>query len=213
MTAQVLPLPLVEHIRLLACEFEIRTNCAALLTEFNAIAQRAEQDIAVTSREMVGITWDGVEFSIVDGDSDEDYELSATSAIDTLFRRLHRRAIGSLPDHIRIRAASGIAREGYFLLLGTGKTTMAVQLMLDGRAIVGDELVLVCDGQAVAFPRKFELREESVPLIPRLTVIGRFAGIAANPQVSRILAHRRLRGRRKDARRNGAPPMSTRCSR
>ena len=181
----------VEHIRLLCCEFEIRTNSRELIDRLSMITQRAEQDVPVVERCTATIYWTGEEFSINIGGVDEDFELSVTSALETLYQHLYSRAIAALPDHIRIKAASGIHAGGSFLIIGPergGKTTLALGLMLEGLDITGDGLVLLRDGKAHAFPRKFHAREESLGLLPKLRLIDRFAGSISNPKEGRIVA-------------------------
>lgn len=83
-------------------------------------------------------------------------------------------------DHIRIHAASGFGPEGMVLLVGekeAGKTTTAMHLLLEGFDMVGDELVLLRDGEAVTFPRPFYVRDTALKMLPR------FAGHDAAPFV------------------------------
>jgi len=181
----------VEHIRLLSCEFEIRTNSQELIDRLSYITQRAEQDVSVAHRCAVTITWTGDEFSISGDGMEDDFEFSVTSALETLYERLHGRAIAALPDHIRINAASGIHAGRSFLIIGparAGKTTLALGLMLEGLDITGDELALLRDGKAVAFPRKFYVREDSIRHVPKLRIMERFAACVANPQEGRLVA-------------------------
>lgn len=181
----------IEHIRLLCCEFEIRTNSRELIDRLSLITQRAEQDVPVVERRTATIDWTGEEFSInIDG-VDPDFEMSVTSALETLYQHLHSRAIAALPDHIPIKAASGMHAGRAFLIIGperAGKTTLALGLMLEGVDITGDELVLLHDGKAHAFPRKFHAREESLGRLPKLRLIAKFAGSVTNPQAGRIVA-------------------------
>jgi hypothetical protein len=184
------PLTYVEYVRLLACEFEIRTNSQDFIDRLSYITQRAEQDVPVTHRSTVTIAWTGDEFRISGGGMDDDFELGATSALETLYQRLHRRAIAALPDHIRMQAASGMHAGRSFLMVGpkrAGNTTLALRLMLGGLDITGDELVLLRDGKAVAFPRKFQVGEDSLALIPRLTTMKKFSPSINNPQKSRLV--------------------------
>jgi hypothetical protein len=185
------PLTYIEHIRLLACEFEIRTNLQELANRLSRLTQRAEQDVPVVQRCAVIVTWTGEEFRISGDGLEDDFELSVMSALETLYQGLHSRSIAALPDHIRINAASGMHAGGSFLIIGperAGKTTLAVSLMLEGIDITGDALVLLCDGKALPFPRKFHVREDSVGRMPRLRTIGRFASCISNPQEGRLVA-------------------------
>jgi hypothetical protein len=49
-----------------------------------------------------------------------------------------------------------------------GKTTLMTRLLYAGFAVQGDELVLVRDGEALPYPRRFGVRALTVPLIPQL---------------------------------------------
>jgi hypothetical protein len=181
----------IEHIRLLCCEFEIQTNSQNLINHLSSITQRAQQDVPVVQRCTVTITWTGEEFRITGDGMEDDFEFSVMSALETLYQRLHSRSIAALPDHIRINAASGMHAERSFLIIGperAGKTTLAVSLMLEGIDITGDALVLLCDGKALPFPRKFHVREDSIGHMPGLRVIDRFAAWINNPQYGRLVA-------------------------
>jgi hypothetical protein len=179
------------HIRLLACEFEIRTNSWDVMGLLFSLTQRADQDMPIAERGAVTVTWTGDEFRFEGDDIEADFELSLTSAVDALYHHMCGRAIAALPDHIRIGAACG-AQEGLSFLIagpqGAGKTVLALYLLLDGFEITGDALILLRGGEAVPFPRKFRLSEESISLIPKLASIERFAETARNPQAERVVA-------------------------
>jgi hypothetical protein len=181
----------VDHIRILSSEFEIRTNSRELMDLLGLVAQRAEQDVPVAMRCTVTVDWTGDEFRIdIDGVED-DFELSVTSAVETLCQRLANCAMAAMPDYIRVSAASGMHAGSAFLLIGPergGKTTLALSLMLESVDITGDGLVLLRDGQVLAFPRKFYAREDSLGLLSRLRLIDRFADYINNPQEGRVVA-------------------------
>src|SRR5271157_1667866 len=103
--------------------------------------QRADQDVPVTHRSTVTITWSGAEFWL-SGDGINDFELSVTSVLETLYQHLHHSAIAAMPDHIRMRAVTGMHAARSFLIAGpprAGKTTLALRLMLGGFDITGDD--------------------------------------------------------------------------
>jgi hypothetical protein len=181
----------VEQIRLLSCEFEIRTNSREIIDRLSWITPRAEQHVPVVEHCTVTVDWTGDEFRIdIDG-VNEDFELSVTSALETLYQGLHRRAVAALPDHIRITAAIGMHAGSALLLIGpgrAGKTTLALSLMLEGIEITGDQLVLLRDGEVLAFPRKFYPREESLSRLHRLRLFDKFAECINNPQQYRVVA-------------------------
>jgi hypothetical protein len=185
------PLAYVEHIRLLCCEFEIRTNSREVRDAVSRLTQRARQDVPVVEHSVVTVAWTGDEFRICGGNIEDDFELSLTAAVETLFRHLHSRVVAMLGDHIRVSAASGIHAGRSFLIIGpprAGKTTLAVSLMLEGLDIIGDALVLLRAGEALPFPRKFHVREESIARISKLRDMDRFASCSSNPQESRLVA-------------------------
>ena len=181
----------VEHIRLLSCEFEIRTNSPEIMDRLSLITPRAEQDVPVVERCTVTVDWTGDEFRIdIDG-VDEDFELTVRSALETLYQGLHRRVMAALPDHIRITAATGMHAGSTFLLVGperAGKTTLALSLMFEGVEIIGDQLALLRDGEALAFPRKFYAREESLSRLPKLRLFDKISASIDNPQQYRVAA-------------------------
>ena len=181
----------VEHVRLLSCEFEIRTNSREIMERLLLITPRAEQHVPVVEHCRVTVDWTGGEFHIdIDG-VNEDFELSVTSALETLYQALHRRAIAALPDHIRITAAIGMHAGSAFLLVGperAGKTTLALSLILEHIEIAGDQLALLRHGEALAFPRKFYAREESLGRMPGLWLTDKFADCVRNPQEGRVVA-------------------------
>jgi hypothetical protein len=59
--------------------------------------------------------------------------------------------------------------------------------MVEGVDVTGDGLVLLRDGEALAFPRKFHAREDSLALLPRPRLLDRFEGCISNPQEGRIV--------------------------
>jgi hypothetical protein len=178
------------QIRLLACEFEIRTNSREVMALLSFVTQSAEQDVPVVERGRVTVTWTGDEFRFEGDGIEADIELSLPNVVDALYRRLHDRAVAALPDHIRIGAACGTQRGRSFLIAGppgAGKTVLALHLLLDGFDITGDALVLLRGGEAVPFPRKFHLREESIALLLKLANLEWLAETARNPQLGRII--------------------------
>jgi hypothetical protein len=77
-------------------------------------------------------------------------------------------------DLIKIHAAGGSFGGRRFLLVGdkgAGKTTLITRLLFEGAAVYGDETVLVQEGNVTPFPRKFHLKEGTLPLVPQLAPI------------------------------------------
>jgi hypothetical protein len=164
----------VETFQILACEIQIRTESAAFADRLRYVVQHASQDHEITDRVAYEIAHDGDEIILRENDTAVAVERSGEILFEELFKRIHQRAFAALPDDIRIHAASGIHNDRMFLLVGNpyaGKTTLAIHLLAAGMRIVGDELVMLRNGLAVAFPRKFYPREISFDLLPSLKSI------------------------------------------
>jgi hypothetical protein len=164
----------VETFQILACEIQIRTESTAFADRLRYVVQHASQDHEITDRVAYEIAHDGDEIILRENDTAVAVERSGEILFEELFKRIHQRAFAALPDDIRIHAASGIHNDRMFLLVGnphSGKTTLAIHLLAAGMRIVGDELVMLRDGLAVAFPRKFYPREISFDLLPSLKTI------------------------------------------
>jgi hypothetical protein len=181
----------VERIQLLSSEFELRTNSVELLDRVCCLAPRVQQEFSISHGCRISVTWTGEEFRISNADGGEDSELSTTVVIDRLFQRMHRLALANLPDYIRIRAVTGSQAGQAFLIVGpkcSGKTTLAISLLLAGYDVCGDELALVRNGQAVAFPRRFLVRGDCVELLPQLKSYQEFTDSNSHPARETLIA-------------------------
>lgn len=89
--------------------------------------------------------------------------------INRLLALLHAKALSRFEGTLRIHAGYGERGGRRFIVVGdkgTGKSTLMVKLLLGGFRVTGDELVLVRGGEAFPFPRRFHIKEGSVPLLP-----------------------------------------------
>ncbi len=182
----------VENVRFLSCAFEIRTNSRDLHERLAYIVQRSDQKaVPLLKRCVITVLRSGEEYRICDDGGMVEVEPSLMAALESLFRRLHQRALETLPDHIRIHTASGLHQERAFLMVGpkrAGKTTLALRLLFAGFDVTGDELVLLRDGRATAFPRKFYVRNGSLGLLPPLPPVPGPTPFAMNPSEGRLIA-------------------------
>lgn len=88
-----------------------------------------------------------------------------------VYERVNSRLARLTKDYVKIHAACGSLNGRRFLVIGdkgTGKTTLITRLLFEGMAVHGDEKVLVRGREVIPLPRKFHLKEGTVPLIPRL---------------------------------------------
>jgi len=92
-----------------------------------------------------------------------------SESVFNLLWLINRETFRSVPDCIRIHAGCGEHGGKRFIVVGdkgVGKTTFMVSLLLNGSRAVGDELVLVREGRATPFPRRFHIKQESTKLLP-----------------------------------------------
>jgi hypothetical protein len=160
-----------ERVRLLSSEFTISTNSEEVRDLLRQMTPRAAQSAAIFHRQVFIAERIGNEFRIGTGADDGDFELTAYYAADNLLKRMYRAALAGLPEHVRLRAAIGRHADRTFLIVGpkrSGKTTLGLSLLFEGIEISGDDLVLLHDGEATAFPWRFVVNEASVPFLPRL---------------------------------------------
>lgn len=156
------------------------------------MVQRADQSALPIARH-IGITVaeNGTEFRIsVDGGAPR-IETSLTEALEALFSHMHQSALAALPDHIRIHAASGRHDGRAFFIVGpkrAGKTTLALRLLFAGLDILGDELVLLRNNEAITFPRRFYVRDTTLPLLPPLPAVTGMTPFTNSPSEGRLIA-------------------------
>ncbi len=96
---------------------------------------------------------------------------SSEDISDTVFNLMwfiHKDALGCITDRVRVHAGCAEWEGKRFLVVGdkgTGKTTLMVTLLMVGFRVIGDELVLVRNGKALPFPRRFHIKQESTGLL------------------------------------------------
>ena len=108
---------------------------------------------------------------IEDGDRPGYSVPSRMDMINKLLALLHAKALSHFEGTIRIHAGYGERGGRRFIVVGdkgTGKSTLMAKLLLSGFRVTGDELVLVKDGEAFPFPRRFHIKQGSVPLLPEM---------------------------------------------
>lgn len=160
-----------DQIQLLATNFTIDTDSGGVLQRIRKAAPMPHQSVAVLHRRTFRVWQADGEFRIAVDSGDDDFELTAFYAVENLLGRMYRDALAALPDHIRLRAAIGSIDGRTFLIAGprgAGKTTLALSLMFENFDVSGDELVLLNDSLAMAFPSRFRVHEPSVALLPQL---------------------------------------------
>jgi len=96
------------------------------------------------------------------------------AAAVALGRRIHELALAALPEFTKIHAGCASWRGRQLLAVGpprSGKTTLMARLLYEGFAVSGDELALVRAGQALAYPRRFGVRPQTLSLVPQMAFL------------------------------------------
>ena len=94
--------------------------------------------------------------------------------INKLLALVHSKALSHFGGTLRIHAGYGEREGRRFIVVGdkgTGKSTLMVRLLLSGFRVTGDELVIVKGGEALPFPRRFHIKQGSVPLLPEMAAL------------------------------------------
>lgn len=84
---------------------------------------------------------------------------------------INARVLRAHPQALVLHAASGSLGGRRFLLTGaraSGKTTLALALLLRGASLFGDEQVWIEEGRVLPFPRRFHLKEGGLRLLADL---------------------------------------------
>lgn len=136
------------------------------------LCQRAEQDYPASEHHRFEVHRADGGYRIVEDGRDEGWEPRAGAVGYVLFQRMHRTALAALGEFTKIHAGCASWKGRRFLVVGaaqSGKTTLMTRLLYEGFTVFGDELVLLRDGQAMAYPRRFGVRPPTVALVPQLS--------------------------------------------
>jgi hypothetical protein len=166
------PLIFERSVHLLACDFRITCDCEELVGWLDRLCQRAEQHYPASEHHRFEVYRADGGYRIVEDGRDESWEPRPGAAGYVLFQRMHRTALAALGEFAKIHAGCASWKDRRFLVVGaaqSGKTTLMTRLLYEGFTVYGDELVLIREGQAMAYPRRFGVRPLSVALVPQLS--------------------------------------------
>lgn len=152
----------------------IVTNCERLYCRLNDLKVCAEQERPFSGDVLIEVPKTNGRYVIVEGD--ETLISSADAEWVTLYvnEMVNFRLSHQMKDYVKIHAACGSVDGRRFLLVGekgAGKTTLITRLLFDGIAVHGDERVLVRGPEVIPIPRRFHLKEGTIPLVPELASI------------------------------------------
>lgn len=101
--------------------------------------------------------------------------LEPGGVLDLIYTSIHEAVHWMHPAHLRVHAGMATLGGRRVLFVGrksAGKTTLMLQLLLDGVEVHGDEMVLVSrDLLATPLPRRFHVRPGSFGLLPALASV------------------------------------------
>lgn len=173
-----------QPLRRLGCLFEIDTDDPALHAALETRALPVEQPGPILHRENIRVLAQNGRFRIDDGGVD-DVEFDLAALLNRLDRRMAAATRAALPGHGYVSAICCWHGDAHVLILGdakSGKSCLAVQMLLDGMPVSGDAAVLLGDLHAIPWPVAFSLTEESVALLPALVADARFRTFVERPR-------------------------------
>jgi hypothetical protein len=149
----------------------IVTNCEALHLRLQDLRIFAEQDRPFSDVFSVEVLKKDCRYMIMEGG--ETLIASDDAEWVTLYinELVNFHLAQQMRDYVKIHAACGSFNGKRFLLAGAkgaGKTTLITRCLFEGITVYGDEKVLVREQDVIPLPRKFHVKEGSVPLIPKL---------------------------------------------
>ena len=158
-------------MHVLACEFHIVTDIEPFVLWLDAVRSSATQDYPVSRRYRIDVHREAGGFRVREDGSDQGLESSLEGAGAIVVQRIHELAFEAVADYTKVHAGSATWRGRRFLVVGAGragKSTLMTRLLCEGFPVEGDELVLLREGRAVAYPRRFGIRRPTLGLVPQV---------------------------------------------
>jgi hypothetical protein len=162
---------LERSIQILACAFHVSTDVEAVVRWLDDARPSAIQDHPVSRTHRLEVLDDPGGCRVREDGRDHGVLDSPDEAGAFVERRLHELAFAALAERTKVHAGCATWRGRRFLVIGAGragKTTLMTRLLVEGFSVEGDEMVLVCDGHVVAYPRRFGIRRRTFDLVPQL---------------------------------------------
>ena len=158
-------------------------DCERLAAALDPLLQRARQGYPVTRLHRFDVRRSADGYRIEEDGLAESLEPTLESACYALTSRIHAMALAALPEFTKVHAGCATWRGRRLIAVGppeAGKTTLMTRLVYEGFAVHGDEMVLLKDGLALPYPRRFGVRTPTLALVPQLAAVPR----GANPRVT-----------------------------
>jgi hypothetical protein len=133
--------------------------------------QHAVQQHPVSRVHRFQITRDGARYRVEEDGAVAPPMDTPEAAAYAVFFRSHQLALAALPEFTKVHAGCATWQGRRLVAVGpphAGKTTLMTRLLYAGFSVHADEMVLLRDGQALPYPRRFGVRGPTVALIPEL---------------------------------------------
>lgn len=163
-------------MRLLACRFRITADCDHVAARLAPMLQDASQDYPVSRHHRFEVLREDGRYRIREDGAARPLEPTPESAVYAVCARVHELALAALPEFTKVHAGCATWQGWRLLAVGpsqSGKTTLMARLLFEGFSVHGDEMVLLRDGEAVPYPRRFGVRPRTLTLIPQLAGFAR----------------------------------------
>jgi hypothetical protein len=160
------------RFQLLPCAVEISIEDPGLMHSMRYLMNAAEQPVRPIRTFRYSVAGTGPWEVHEEGDLLERSD-HPNDVLGALYRRCHQRAyhLFALGGWTLVHGAVvGVGGERLLIVgdSGTGKSTLALHLLLRGAAVEGDELALVRGGQVIPLPRRFRLKPGTLDVLPEL---------------------------------------------
>ncbi len=165
------PVAVERTVRLLACEVRIAVDCPQVVAWLDTAAASATQSHPVSRRHRLEIARAEGGYRIREDGVEHHIAGTPEAAGEAVVGRLHALAFAAVADQTKVHAGCATWRGKRLLVVGpgrSGKSTLMTRLLYEGFSVHGDEMVLLKEGRATAYPRRFGIRQPTLRLVPQL---------------------------------------------
>ncbi|MDY6987349.1 MAG: hypothetical protein SWQ30_04760 [Thermodesulfobacteriota bacterium] len=150
----------------------MRTDCKDAFRQLDFVVQDARQEFPISEALVYEvIRQDGQHYLILQDGEPRETGLGLKSFAYRLQWHIHGHVFGVIGEYTRVHGGCA-EHDGNRILVvgdsGVGKTTLMTRLLYEGFRVHCDELVMIRDGKAVPFPRRFHVKRDSLRLLPQI---------------------------------------------
>jgi hypothetical protein len=182
---------LARSLQLLACEFAFSVDGEQVVRWLEAALAGPRQEFPISRRHRFEVVREAAGYRISENGTDLGLEAEPEAVGGRLLARAHELAMAALTDYTKVHAGCAVLGGRRILAVGpgrSGKTTLMTKLLYSGFEVHGDEMVLLRDGVAVAYPRRFGIRQPTLSLVPQVEPLVPEWGRAPNSHGYQVFA-------------------------